>query len=68
MLHINGLDYSLDTVLAADAERAALLTEAETATDPNRIGYIHTRLAYISAHTAPARAAAILKGLGFDTA
>ncbi|HRJ61050.1 MAG TPA: ATP-binding cassette domain-containing protein, partial [Azospirillaceae bacterium] len=28
----------LDTVLAADAERTALLEEAETVTDPHRIG------------------------------
>lgn len=56
----------IDTVLAADTERAALLIEAETATDPERIGYIHTRLADIDAHTAPARAARILSGLGFD--
>lgn len=57
----------LDTVLAADTERAALLEEAETAEDPDRIGEIHTRLADIDAHTAPARAATILAGLGFDT-
>ncbi|WP_225765997.1 ABC-F family ATP-binding cassette domain-containing protein [Inquilinus sp. Marseille-Q2685] len=57
----------LDTVLAADVERAALLEEAETAEDPDRIGEIHTRLADIDAHTAPARAATILAGLGFDT-
>src|SRR5512135_3436451 len=56
----------LDTVLAADAERTALLAEAETATDPHRIAEIHTRLADIDAHAAPARAAAILSGLGFD--
>lgn len=58
----------LDTVLAADEERQSLLEEAETATDPNRIGEIHTRLADIDAHTAPARAAAILNGLGFNAA
>ncbi len=58
----------LDTVLAADRERTALLAEAETAQDPHRIAEIHARLADISAHTAPARAAAILAGLGFDTA
>ncbi|MGK9231717.1 ABC-F family ATP-binding cassette domain-containing protein [Inquilinus limosus] len=57
----------LDTVLAADTERASLLAEAETAEDPHRIGEIHTRLADIDAHTAPARAATILAGLGFDT-
>jgi ATP-binding cassette subfamily F protein 3 len=33
----------LDTVLAADTERAALLSEADTATDPHRIGEIHMR-------------------------
>jgi len=58
----------LDTVLAADTERAALLEEAETATDPHRIGEIHERLNVIEAHSAPARAAKILIGLGFDEA
>ena len=62
-----GTDVSLlDTVLAADTERAALLAEAETAGDPNRIADIHTRLADIDAHSAEARAATILHGLGFD--
>ena len=56
----------LDTVLAADLERASLLAEAETATDPNRIAEIHTRLSDMGAHAAPARAASILAGLGFD--
>ncbi|MFH1804890.1 MAG: ABC-F family ATP-binding cassette domain-containing protein, partial [Pseudomonadota bacterium] len=56
----------LDTVLAADTERAQLLAEAETATDGHRIADIHTRLADIDAHTAEARASAILSGLGFD--
>jgi ATP-binding cassette subfamily F protein 3 len=55
-----------DFVLAADTERAALLAEAETATDPHRIGEIHVRLADIGAEAAPARAAAILSGLGFS--
>ncbi len=31
----------LDVVLKADTERHALMTESETATDPDRIGYIH---------------------------
>jgi ATP-binding cassette, subfamily F, member 3 len=61
-----GPDSLLDTVLAADVERTALLDEAETATDPTRIADIHTRLADIEAHAAPARAGAILHGLGFD--
>ncbi len=56
----------IDTVLAADKERASLLVEAETATDPHRIADIQTRLADIGAHAAPSRAAAILSGLGFD--
>ncbi|HBU99384.1 ABC-F family ATP-binding cassette domain-containing protein [Thalassospira lucentensis] len=56
----------LETVLAADTERASLLEEAETTTDPNRIAEVHTRLADIDAHTAEARAASILSGLGFD--
>ncbi|WP_461308219.1 ABC-F family ATP-binding cassette domain-containing protein [Albidovulum sp.] len=58
----------LDTVLAADGERAALLAEAETAQDPARIAAIQARLADIGAWSAEARASAILKGLGFDQA
>jgi len=56
----------LEVVLAADKERSALLAEAETATDPHRIGEIHMRLADIDAHSAEARASSILKGLGFE--
>jgi ATP-binding cassette subfamily F protein 3 len=59
-------DSVMDVVLSADQERLALLSEAETATDPMRIGEIHTRLAEIEAHSAEARASAILKGLGFS--
>ena len=58
----------IEMVLAADTERAALLHEAEEAHDPHRIGEIHARLMDIDAHSAPARAAAILAGLGFDAA
>jgi ATP-binding cassette subfamily F protein 3 len=61
-------DSLTDTVLAADTERTALLAEAETATDPTRIADIQTRLTDIDAWGAPARAASILKGLGFDDA
>ena len=63
-----GPEQLVDFVLAADRERAALLAEAEEAQDPHRIAEIQTRLADISAHSAPARAAAILSGLGFDHA
>jgi ATP-binding cassette subfamily F protein 3 len=55
-----------ETVLAADVERAALLEESETCEDPDRVGEIHERLMAIDAYTAPARAARILVGLGFD--
>jgi ATP-binding cassette, subfamily F, member 3 len=58
----------IDFVLSADVEREALMAEAETASDPERIAEIHTRLVDIEAHNAPARAARILKGLGFDEA
>ncbi|MEX0320316.1 MAG: ABC-F family ATP-binding cassette domain-containing protein [Ruegeria sp.] len=58
----------INTVLAADTERAALMAEAETAQDPSRIADIQTRLSDIDAWSAEARAASILKGLGFDDA
>jgi ATP-binding cassette subfamily F protein 3 len=58
----------IDFVLEADRERAALLEEAEWAPDPMRIAEIQTRLVDIDAHAAPARAASILNGLGFDEA
>ena len=56
----------LETVLQADTERAALMTEAETATDPHRIAEVQARLADIDAWSAEGRASSILKGLGFD--
>ncbi|MEH3120280.1 MAG: ABC-F family ATP-binding cassette domain-containing protein [Methylorubrum populi] len=54
-------------VLAADTERARLMREADGA-DGLRRAEIETRLVDIGAHSAPARAAAILHGLGFDAA
>jgi ATP-binding cassette subfamily F protein 3 len=56
----------IDTVLAADTERAALL--ADTSQDPTRIADVQARLADIDAWSAEARAALILKGLGFTEA
>jgi len=53
----------IETVLAADTERAALLAEADRADDPHRIAEIQLRL---NDHSAQARAAAILSGLGFS--
>ncbi len=55
----------IDTVLAADTERAALM--AEETDDPARIAEIQTRLADIDAWSAEARAATILRGLGFTS-
>ncbi len=58
----------IDTVLEADTERAALMTEADTAHDPHRIAEIQARLTDIDAWSAEGRASSILKGLGFDSA
>jgi ATP-binding cassette, subfamily F, member 3 len=55
-----------ETVLGADGERASLMAEAESCSDPHRLGDIHDRLLAIDAYTAPARASRILLGLGFD--
>jgi ATP-binding cassette subfamily F protein 3 len=55
----------MEVVLAADAERHALMIEMETATDPDRIGEIHERLIDIDAWNADTRAAKVLSGLGF---
>ncbi len=55
-----------ETVLAADTERASLLVASETEQDANKLADIHERLIAIDAYTAPARAARILVGLGFD--
>ena len=63
-----GPESLIEVVLAADHERESLLAEAETAHDPHRIAEIHTRLADIDSHSAEARAATILAGLGFGEA
>src|SRR3954471_17537007 len=63
-----GPESLLETVLAADTERAALLAEAEHHPDGLRMAEIHERLIAISADSAPSRAATILAGLGFDAA
>jgi ATP-binding cassette subfamily F protein 3 len=58
----------LDAVLAADTERASLLAALEAEPEAHRAAEIHERLIAIRADAAPARAAAILSGLGFDDA
>jgi ATP-binding cassette subfamily F protein 3 len=62
----NGPEKLIEVVLKADRERETLMSEAEVASDPTRIAEIQTRLVDIEAHSAPARAAAILSGLGFS--
>jgi len=57
-----------EVVLAADRERERLLAAAERTEDAVAIAEVQTRLADIGAHAAPARAAVILSGLGFDEA
>ena len=57
----------IDTILAADEERASLMARLETA-PPEEIGDIYGRLAEIGADRAPSRAAEILSGLGFASA
>ncbi len=60
----------LDTVLEGDPERLALLAEATRAEhgelSPDRVVAVFERLHTIGADAAPARAAIILAGLGFD--
>ena len=63
----DGPETLIEIVLTGDQERLALLTEAETA-PPERLAEVHDRLVTISADSAPARAATILAGLGFDAA
>jgi ATP-binding cassette subfamily F protein 3 len=58
----------LAAVLEADEERAHLLAAVENGHDGARAAEIHDRLIAIDAHAAPARAAEILHGLGFDHA
>jgi ATP-binding cassette subfamily F protein 3 len=62
----SGTSTPFETVLAADTERATLMAEADHCEDPNRLGDLHERLLAIDAWGAPAKAARILLGLGFD--
>jgi ATP-binding cassette subfamily F protein 3 len=57
----------IEAVLALDFRRARLLAELDAAA-PERQAELHADLAAIGAERAPARAAEILSGLGFDTA
>lgn len=63
-----GSSTPIETVLAQDKERNELMAASESETEAQKIAYIHERLQDIEAHSAPARAATILAGLGFDEA
>ncbi|MBB3172616.1 ATP-binding cassette subfamily F protein 3 [Endobacter medicaginis] len=58
----------LETVLAGDTERTALLAASQDPERAHELAEIHERLRTIEADSAPARAGAILSGLGFDAA
>src|SRR5438552_7028322 len=62
----SGATSPLETVLAADRERARLLAQREAGPEPLRLAEIETRLVEIRAYAAPSRAARILAGLGLD--
>ncbi len=62
----NGPESLVEVVLKADVERNRLLEQAEIEQDPHQIAEIQIRLADMGAYAAPARAAAILSGLGFS--
>lgn len=55
-----------DFILSQDFERNELLKELEECSDPNRMSEVYDRLIQINAFDAEARAAVVLKGLGFD--
>ena len=56
----------IDLVLAADQERLNLLAQADNIENADSLADIHARLQDIDAASAPARAARILFGLGFN--
>ncbi len=55
----------IDMVLNANEEMAELWRQAETETDPDKIGDIYQRLSDMDAYSAPSKAATLLTGLGF---
>ena len=62
----SGVKSPLDIVLEADHERCSLLNELENCKEPSRVSEIYEQLRIINASAAPARAARILSGLGFN--
>lgn len=55
-----------DFVLSADKRRQTLIEALHETDDPGRLAEIHSELDFIGADKAPARAAVILAGLGFN--
>jgi ATP-binding cassette, subfamily F, member 3 len=64
----SGPQSPLAAVLAADRERVGLVAELDAGAAPERIAELEARLEAIGGRAAPARAARILAGLGFDPA
>ena len=56
----------LDECMLADTERASLMAESETVTDPDRMAHVFERLEAIDAWSGEGRASTILTGLGFS--
>ena len=56
----------LEYLLSQDVERYQLMNELETCTDANRMTEIYDHLIQINAFDAEARAAVVLRGLGFS--
>ena len=56
----------LEYLLSQDKERHQLMNELESCSDTNRMTEIYDRLIQIDAFGAEARAAVVLRGLGFD--
>src|ERR1700722_4818348 len=64
----DGPESLVEVVLTAAVGGPPLVREPHPPHDPPRIAEIQPRLVHIDAHSAPARAAEILNGLGFSTA
>ena len=62
----SGEQTPLDILLSQDKKRVVLMQQLTQESDPMRLGEIYEQLSAIDAFTAEARAAKILKGLGFE--
>ena len=63
----DGEQTPLEYLLSQDVERDRLMRELESCEDANRMTEIYDRLLQIDAFGAEARAAVVLRGLGFDS-